>query len=74
MRTNSYSSVNAGPDAVGGEGRGWAEAPTPPLRTRRKSKNPEEDSAGLLHQSLAATAFTQVYYINYFTLIQKHVE
>ena len=48
MRTNSYSSVNAGPDAAGGEGRGWAEAPTPPLRTRRKSKNTEDGSAGLL--------------------------
>lgn len=48
MHTNIYSSVNVGPEVACGEGRGWGEAPTPPLRTRRKSKNTEDGSAGLL--------------------------
>lgn len=64
--------MNAGPSVGGGEGRGWGL----PLHHSgpEESQNVAEDSAGLLHQSLAAPAFTQVYRTNYFTLMQKHVE
>lgn len=38
MHTNIYSSVNVGPEAACGEGRGWGEAPTPPLGPEESQK------------------------------------